>query len=391
MLRNPIAIVLRKIFPKLLLRHIYYGVYVLCLAFLKPVNYVLAWLLKDVKYPDSVLHISYPVHIPYYTVNVLRRKKIRADYLAVNGIDPLWHKFDYYFTQPAMPWTEFTFFWRVVAKYEIIHTHFGIMLSASRWEVPILKRMGRKILVNYRGCEARNRELNMALHPEMNICQDCDHHGRVCRQGKKTVDLFKKYGDFFLVTTPDMRDFIPEAQHFRFFRPEIDYDEYTAGIPQSKRGGAFKIVHATNHPGIEGTRYIVEAVRSLKSRGYSIDFVFLRGVTHEKVLREIHDADVTIGKMKMGYYANQQIESLYLGVPAITYIRPEFMTSGLENSGLILTDIEHLENTIADLIDHPKKLEQKRSVAHSSILHLHDNDKLADELIGYYRQLLDRK
>ncbi len=354
---------------------------------LRPVNNVLAILRAPIKYENSVLHISYMVHIPYYTTRILRRHGMKADYLAIGGKSLWWDKYDYNFhsTPPWGPFQEFLFFWRVVAKYEVIHSHFGIMLSTTGWELPILKRMGRRIVVHYRGCEARDPQKNMALHPDVNICQLCDYNGSVCRDGKKRVALAQKYGDVFLVTTPDMQDFMPTAIHFPFFTPDIDYERFKADGHVRGPGEPLKIVHVTNHPGIEGTERVKETVERLKLKGHNINFVFLRGVTPERAFAEYRDADVSIGKMKMGYYANSQIESMFLGVPAVTYIRPEFVTPALESSGLIITDLNDLEKTLEYYLTHPDALEAKRQIARSSILCLHDNDQLAGKLIGYYR------
>lgn len=353
------------------------------------INYFLSFWYKNIKYDNSVLHISYMVHIPYYTTRTLRKYGLKADYLAVGGQSPWWNQYDYTFL-PSSPWQEFLFFWKVVARYEVIHSHFGIMLSRSGWELPVLKRLGRKIVVHYRGCEVRDPDKNMALHPQVNICQVCDYNRSVCREGKERVNLAQKYGDLFLVTTPDMRDFVPEAIHFPFFTPEIEYEQYAPVAKKCKPGDEFKIVHVTNHPGIEGTEQIQAAVERLCAKGYKINFVFLRGVTPEQVLQEYRDADLSIGKMKMGYYANAQIESMFLGVPAVTYVRPEFMTPELESSGLIFTTLADLENTLEYYLTHPEELEKKRQIARSSILQLHHNERLAQQLIEAYAHVKAR-
>jgi hypothetical protein len=205
----------------------------------------------------------------------------------------------------------------------------------------------------------------------------------ICRVGAKRVALAQKYGDTFLVTTPDMKDFMPGAIHFPFFLPEVDYEKYKA-IERPLQGRPFKIVHATNHPGIEGTRHIQSAVDALKAKGYDIDFVFLKGVEPEKILREIQTADLTIGKMKMGYYANTQIESMFLGVPAVTYVRPEFITPELRDSGFILTNLRELETTLAYYILNPPELAKKKTLARKSILNLHNEDFLIQILLSVY-------
>jgi hypothetical protein len=354
-----------------------------------PINLVLAALLRRRVWPNSVLHISYMVHIPYYTVQHLRRQEMRADYLAI-GSSPYWDRCDYRYVPGRWPLLrelrEMSTFWRIVARYEIVHAHFMYTLSADGWELPVLKRLGRRLVVHFRGCEARDRTGNMALHPEVNICQDCDHDPYICEtpSAVRRRALARCFADAILVTTPDMRDFMPEAEHFPFFAPEV------APALDSVRpaGHDFTIVHITNQPGIEGTRAIEQAIERLRARGRRIRFYWLHGLTHEQVITALGQADLAIGKMKMGYYANAQIESMALGVPTITDVRDEFMTDELRRSGFIFTTLERLEATIEHYLDHPEALAEKRRIARQSILQLHDNDRLARRLVGLYRDLL---
>jgi hypothetical protein len=353
---------------------------------LRPVNLLLCRLRRHATYPDSVLHVSYMVHIPWHTTRILRRHGWKADYLAI-GRSPTWDRSD--FTVPG-DWRfsrslrEFLLLWTVIAKYEVVHLHFMITMSESGWELEYLKRMGRRIVVHYRGCEARHRERNMALHPEVNICQRCDYDATICRHpvNRARRELARRYADHVLVTTPDLKDFVPDAEHLPFFSPEVE--AAPAEEPPPLAGRAFRIVHVTNHPGIEGTDEIQAAIGRLRDKGHQIDFIYLRGVTHERVLEAHRGADLAIGKMKMGYYANAQIESLAMGVPAITYVRSEFVTPELENSGLILTNLAALEGTLEHYLTHPEALAAKRRVARDSALKLHDNTRLAGRLIAIY-------
>jgi hypothetical protein len=332
------------------------------------------------------------VHIPWHTTRILRRHGWKADYLAI-GESATWDRSDFVVPSRwrlARPLREFLLFWRVIAKYEVVHLHFMITMSESGWELECLKRMGRGIVVHYRGCEIRDRERNMALHPEVNICQRCDYGATVCRHPVNRLrrELARRYADHVLVTTPDLKDFVPAAEHLPFFSPEVE----TAAVeaPAGNPGRAFRIVHVTNHPGIEGTDEIRAAIERLRTKGHDIELVFLSGVPHERVLEAHRGADLAIGKMKMGYYANAQIESLAMGVPTITYVRPEFVTPELEDSGLILTNLAELEATLEHYLTHPGALEAKRRIARDSALRLHDNARLAGRLITLYTRLRDR-
>jgi hypothetical protein len=367
-------------------------IYELTVAFLFPINFFLSRVRRDIVYKNSVLHVSYMVHIPYYMVKILRKFGVDADYLAI-GTSQIWDKCD--FKKPTSRWPhvqalqEFFFFWRVVARYKIIHLHFSTTMSISGWELLFLKKMGRIIVIHYRGCEIRDREKNMSLHPEINICQECDYDASICKNKvmRRKIWLGKKYGDFFLITTPDLKEFAPTAEHFPFLTPEINCEDSSLQKKIHIGKDIIKIVHVTAHPGIEGTKYIQTAINNLRDKGYKIDFVFLSGVHNDRVLHAYKDADLSIGKLKMGYYANSQIESMFFGVPAITYVRPEFMNNELESSGFIFSTIEELEKTLEYYLTHPEQLESKRKIARVSILRLHDNEKLARRLIDLYARI----
>ena len=361
---------------------------------LYPINLLLVFLRRKTMRPGSVLHISNMVHIPYYTVKALRRVGVEAEYLAI-GRSETWSQCDYNLVPSIWPPVrvaqEFFLFWKVVAKYEVVHSHFMISTAKFGWDLPVLRKLGRKVVVNFRGCDIRDRTLNMQLHPDVNICQDCDYAPDYpCQSSllRHKRSLVRRYGDKFLVTTPDMRDFVPEAEHFPFFTPEIDKDTYRGSHDEKGRRQSWKIVHATTHPGIEGTAEIEKAIDGVRSFGHRIEFVVLKNVSHEQILRELATADLSIGKMKMGYYANAQIESMFLGVPAVTCIRAEFMTEELKQSGFILTTLEELSECLRYYLEHPHALAEKRRLAQSSIGALHDNESLAQELKRIYRNVV---
>jgi hypothetical protein len=366
----------------------------LLIALLRPVNAVLCRVLQGRAMPHSVLHISYMVHVPYYTVLLLRRHGMRADYLAM-GTSPHWHQCDYNFRASSVPlyrlWQEFWMFWRLVARYEVVHAHFMITLTQSGWELPLLRRMGRPLVVHFRGCEARDRARNMALHPAVNICQECDYHPHICHTESAKVrrERARRYGDAVLVTTPDMLDFMPEALYFPFFAPPEEVLP-TDAPAETEATHEFTIVHVTHQPGIEGTRAIEATIERLRAKGRRLRFEWIHGRTHTEALAAFQRADLAIGKMKMGYYANAQIESLALGVPTITFVRDEFMTDELRRSGFIFSSLERLEATIEHYLDHPDELAAKRRVARESILHIHDNDRLSQRLGALYEGLVSR-
>ena len=366
--------------------------YSLTVAILFPANAILALLRKDIRNDRQVLHIGGPVHVLYHSVQALKCAGVKADFLAIGESASL-KQWDHHFIPSVIPMLrvlqEFRLVWTVVAKYDIIHAHVMITATKTGWELPFLKSLGRKVVIHFRGCEARDRDLNLQLFPVGSICENCDYGPHFACQSKRTTGrrrLSRKYGDAFLVTTPDMLNFVPNGTHLPFFTSESAHHEDTPHIRHNS-GDVFRIFHVTTHPGIEGTEEIRAVIESLNRRGYSIELVFLQNVPHEVALEECSRCDMAIGKMKMGYYANAQIESMLLGVPTITHVRDEFMTDELRESGFILTDMAHLEQTIEYYLTHPAELETKRQRARVSILQLHDNEVISRQLSDIYEHL----
>lgn len=361
------------------------GVYVGSRFLLWPLDQLLGVAFRDRGFkPRSVLHVSYMVHIPWQVTRELRKLGWHADYLAI-GTSPHWTQCDMKVPDSHVlmrAFVEWWFFWRVVARYQVVHLHFMLTPSEDAWELKLLRRMGRVVVAHFRGCEARERARNMALHPEMNICQQCDYNATVCSsdQSVRRKDLASRWATVTLVTTPDMLDFMPKAQVSSFFAPHVNEEPFR-GWDGSR---PLRLVHATNHPGIEGTDEIIAAVKRLQDKGLAIQLQVLGDVNHAAVMRAMRQADLAIGKMKMGYYANSQIESMALGVPTITWVRPEFLTPELEASGFIICHLRNLDTTLEYYLKHPKVLDEKRQRARSSILQLHNNHQVALGMVHAY-------
>jgi hypothetical protein len=357
-----------------------------------PLLAVAAPILRLLPRKGYVLHVGGPSHVLEHSVATLRQQGIDASYLAV-GSNIYNRSADFRHLVAKNPLVtihrEIRLFLSVIGRFEIVHSHAMVMPSWSLWEIPLLRLAGVRLVAHYRGCEARNRDRNMALHPKVNICQDCDSRAYACTNWRARLRrVMRAFADAVLVTTPDMRDFVPAAEQMPFFsHPEF---EAVPERPKTPDRREFVIVHSTGHPGIEGTAFIERAIERLRQRGYRIRWVFLTRVPNAEVIAALREADVAIAKMKMGYYANLTIEAMSLGIPCITYVQDRFISPDLKESGLILTDIDHLEETIAGLIDNPDELARKRRIARASVLRLHDNSAVAKRYQAVYDRVLVR-
>jgi hypothetical protein len=364
--------------------------YAVTVAILFPFNVVGCFLFKNRFEPDSVAHVGEMRHLFSHLVETLNRHGVKATYFAV-GSNRHWCHSDIHLPHLANPVVaavrDTVVFWRHLVRHEIVHLHCMIGLSPYLQELVLLKLMGRRVIAHFRGCEARHRERNMALHPDINICQDCDYApAYLCmsRQGRRRRWVARKFADRILVTTPDLRDFWPEAVHIPFLVPSVGDDMPKAPRWSGRKEDAVRIVHVTNQPGIEGTAAIRSAIDDLRERGWTIEFVYVCDRPHQEVLRELARADLAVGKLKMGYYANVQVESMVMGVPTITWVREDLRGDELKDSGLIFSTADELADVIGNLLTHPEELRKAGHRVLATSERLHGEDIVVRKLAEAY-------
>jgi glycosyltransferase involved in cell wall biosynthesis len=357
-----------------------------------PINYLCALCLKRIK-GKGVLHICTVMHQPYIMTRYLRDQGFHADFLAkgegwLSFDEKSW---DYQIGRIRLPGPvkfiyEFWWAWRLYPRYQIVHSHFLRMIGTGFWELKYLKMMGKKVVFLFGGDDIRKKEINLQLNPELNCCQECDYPEDYCDDPRKDLlgDLAKRYGDLFLVTTPDLNDFFPEAIHFPFFLPELPDKKPTSLGEKGTLKNTFRIMHVTNHEGIDGTRYIVEAVNKLKEKGYSIELIMPRKVPFQEILSLYPQVDLTIGKLRMGYYANAQIESMYFGIPTMCYIRESFLKK-IPDCPIINVRPENLYEKLKYCLDHPDEMVARGRRGLEFVRKYHSGDLLAKRLIDLYQ------
>jgi hypothetical protein len=338
----------------------------------------------------SVLHLSILSHKPFMLSRVLRELGLRSDYFALNvdlteGI--LNVGWDYAMRARVSPMRrrvlECFYLWTVLARYDVIHSHFKTMLSHTGWEFEYLRRLGKVVVFHFRGCDVRHRSLNMRLQPELNCCQECEYPVGSCDTDYQhsQLALTRKYGDTFFVTTPDLVEFAAGSEHIPFIHPTgIDFDAIVA----VKRDPAlFRIVTSSNHHGIDGTRFIRAAVERLRSEGRAVELIEVSNTKYRDALATYKSADVFVGKLRMGYYNNGNIETMMLGVPNMSYIREEFRALA-PDCPIIVTTPDTVYERLQYYIDHRDELRAIGARGPEFVKAQHDPAKLVRRMIDRY-------
>lgn len=269
--------------------------------------------------------------------------------------------------------------WRllwIALSFDVIHYNFGQSIMPSRFsladgggrlnllrklysfyadcvellDVRILKALGKKIVVTYQGDDARQGDycrenFDITFAHEVGD----DYYNSVTDQLKRErIAKFSKYANRIFALNPDLLHVLPKNAKFLPYS-NIDLREWKPTSPIN-----FKpvIVHAPSHRGAKGTRFIVQAVAQLRSKGLEFEFVLVEGMTHQEARKQYEGADLLIDQLLAGWYGGLAVELMALGKPVICYIREGDLGYIPGEMRADLPIINATPSSIADVLEH---------------------------------------
>lgn len=346
----------------------------------------------------SVLHVSFISHKPAMLARLMRERGLDAAYLAIHG-EQGWlvaggKPYDY--NIPGGRWRFLRplyavyYLCCVLRRYDVIHYHFSSLLGGRGQELTWLRRMGKLIVFHFRGCDARQKSVNLALNPLLNCCQECDYPQGFCDTAYQRfkLSLAARYADLQLVTTPDLLDFVPQGHHLPFIPPQgVDL---AAVVPAARDRKLFRVVTSSNHHGVDGTRHLRAAVARLQAEGEALELVEVVQKPFPEALSIYKSADVYVGKLLMGYYNNANIECLLMGVPCMSYIRPEYLAA-LGECPIINTRPHEVYENLKRWLHDREGLKALGARGPEFIRRHHDVETILGRLFELYAQALEQK
>jgi hypothetical protein len=189
-------------------------------------------------------------------------------------------------------------------------------------DLKLLKWMGKGIVMTYQGDDARQGDFlrsRFVISPADESGYYTQESDRMKRERIESVD---RCADAIFAVNPDLLHILPlRAQFLPYANLDISAIQ---PAPHSSRAVPL-VVHAPSHRGVKGTRFILDAVRRLKSEGVPLEFVMIEGVAHTEALKLYANADLLIDQLLAGWYGGLAVELMALAKPVIAYIREEDM------------------------------------------------------------------
>ena len=296
--------------------------------------------------------------IPWENVQALRRKGIDAR-LVVFERGKLHHEADWSLDRhgplPQKLAQQFAAFAKLAPRTDIFHFYFGLTLIPKSVQFPLLRALRKKSVFHYLGTDIR---------------------------GKSRVELaYGTRADAEIVGSYDAIRWVP---HAHVIPPGLDLREFTP-VPPSDNPRPL-VVHAPSSREKKGTAEVIAALQ-----GLDVDLDIVEGVPHEEARARYARADIVVDQLKAGWHGVFALESMALGKPVVTYLKPDVVERSAEGFGIripiVPTTAETLARDIEPLVAQPALRKELGAQSRAYVEQVHDIDRVADRLLDVYRSL----
>jgi glycosyltransferase involved in cell wall biosynthesis len=296
--------------------------------------------------------------VPWQNVQALRRK----------GIDARLVVFERYKLHPEADWSlergdgfvrrqlvQARAMARLLADTDVFHFYFGLTLIPKSLQFPLLRATGKRSVMHFLGSDIR---------------------------GKPPAELsWAKHAGARIVGSYDAIRWVPEAQ---VIPPGLDLREFTPAPPSDAARPL--VVHAPSNREKKGTRYVIEACAQLP-----VDLDIVEGVPHEEARARYARADIVVDQLNAGWHGVFALESMALGKPVVTYLKPEVVDRSAEGYGVRLPVVPATKETLVEalrpLVEQPSLRRELGAQSRAYVERVHDIDRVADRLLDLYRSL----
>jgi glycosyltransferase involved in cell wall biosynthesis len=289
------------------------------------------------------------------------------------------------------------FFLAMLRRYDVFHFNWG-MTIADHWfwninylELPLLKKLGKRIVMTFQGCDARMKMLSRERF-STSACAECEVAWCTPRLDEIRRARIRKvcaYADQVFALNPDLLHFIPGAEFLPYASvnpAEWIPDETASATPSD--GQPFRVLHMPSERSIKGTKYIEQACAQLRAEGWPVELRVVEHVPHAHVKDLIAQANVVVDQLLIGWYGALAVEAMALRKPVLCYLREEDLKRFVpfrDRIPIIRTTKETLTDDLRMLLRDPASWAKLGEAGRRFIEEHHDPLKIAQRTIAAYQ------
>lgn len=300
------------------------------------------------------------------------------------------------------------FFIRSLFKYDVYHFYFGKSFLFLSADLPILKLLGKKVVMTYCGSDIRLfNDVDLKRNPYAELIYVDEPKKLSLLKKIKRIFIFgynrpeydrrkirmMKFQNRFVDKFVAIRDNYAYAEHVipeEKIISDILINNISVGEPQkyeTEDGGKVKVVHAPTNKAFKGSKYIENAINELIAEGLNIDYIRIENKSFEEATQLMKDADIVIDQIIIGGIGSVSIEAMSYGKPVIAYLMESVIEKHCPDIPIYNSTIETLKDNLKTLVNSKGLREELGQKGLEYIKKHYDHQTLAKEMIAVYKEL----
>jgi len=293
-------------------------------------------------------------------------------------------------------WLCFRTMLRHMRRHDVYHFYASRSFIPGCLDLPLLRLFGKKIVMTYCGSEVRLAAIEARRNPFWDEIEpvfagtvnDRSHdwrkrialrwQGLWCHRVLAPRDMYAPAASVI-----PARKIVEDIWIHNLSATELD-GPVTPLVVNPER---LKIIHAPSNPVIKGTRYIREAIETLRAEGLVFDYVELQNMPHPEAIAHIATADIVADELLIGSFGSLAVEAMTFGRPIISFAIDEIREKHFPDSPTVNATIHNVTDVLRDLVKDGERRVRLGAEGQAFVARHMDYETINKRMINLYRTL----
>lgn len=270
---------------------------------------------------------------------------------------------------------------RLIEEHDLFHFHYNTTMCKQYSDLEKIYEKQKKMIMHHWGNDVRFHEMAKEKNPFAYTGDSPPNE--IMHERLTKVSAFISEA---IVQDYEVYEYVKDYYEKVHVLPiAIDLTQFTPSYP-SKDKKVPLILHAPTNPDFKGTEHVEAAIEKLRG---SYEFIYRRieKMNHDEVISLYKEADIIVDQILCGSYGLLSVESMALGKPVVTFVRPDLVQTFPETLPIVNANPDTVYDAVERLLKHPELREtigrQGRQYAEA----YHCKHVVVDELISIYKNL----
>jgi glycosyltransferase involved in cell wall biosynthesis len=266
----------------------------------------------------------------------------------------------------------------LISENNLFHFYFGTTLTLDYSDLPLIRELGKKAVMQYWGSDVRMYTKAVKLNKYVKV-KDMNED-----QIKRKLEFLSHYISDCLVDY-ELAEYVKDFHaNLHYIRPAIDLSKYKS-IKNTIKDKPL-IVHAPTSPEFKGTPYILKAIDELQ-QSYNFDFKLVQNLSHEAAVKIYEASDLVIDQVLTGSYGLFAIEAMALGKPVVCLISDFMKEKYPKELPIISANPDNLKAKLEYYLKNQELLLELGAKGRKYVEKYHDRNSICLDLIDIYNKL----